>query len=315
MKRETLHSFFDGTATSEEVQSVKEWLAESEEHMKELISERAFFDALILSKNEEETSILRAEKQRRVYRRIGVELLKIAAVAAVIAGIAFSVYSAKMNEVRSARHTLTVPAGQRANLRLPDGTNVWLNARSVITYPSYFSDDVREVELNGEAYFEVAHDARHPFVVHTERYDINVLGTKFNVESYTDSRSFSTALMEGAVEITVADDPLHSIRLAPNQKAVETDGRLSVKAIDEYESYRWREGLLCFRNTPFEELMSRLETCYGITVRIENDRIRRKVFSGKFRISDGMENILRLLQQEERYVFERDESESVIYIR
>ena len=85
MKRETLHSFFDGTATSEEVRSVKEWLAESEEHMKELISERAFFDALILSENEEETSILRAEKQRRVYRRIGVELLKIAAVAAVIA--------------------------------------------------------------------------------------------------------------------------------------------------------------------------------------------------------------------------------------
>ena len=171
--------------------------------MKELISERAFFNALILSEYEEETSILRAEKQRRVYRRIGVELLKIAAVAAVIAGIAFSVYSAKMNEVRSERHTLTVPAGQRANLRLPDGTNVWLNARSVITYPSYFSDDVREVELNGEAYFEVAHDARHPFVVHTERYDINVLGTKFNVESYTNSRSFSTALMEGAVEITV----------------------------------------------------------------------------------------------------------------
>ncbi|SCQ25014.1 DUF4974 domain-containing protein [Tannerella forsythia] len=60
--------------------------------------------------------------------------------------------------------------------------------------------------------------------------------------------------------------------------------------------------------------MSRLEKCYGITVRIENDRIRRKVFSGKFRVSDGMENILRLLQQEERYVFERDESESVIYI-
>ena len=60
--------------------------------------------------------------------------------------------------------------------------------------------------------------------------------------------------------------------------------------------------------------MSRLEKCYGITVRIENDRIRRKVFSGKFRISDGMENILRLLQPEERYVFERDESESVIYI-
>mgnify|MGYP000496782184 FL=1 len=89
MKRETLHSFFDGTATSEEgreeVRSVKEWLAESEEHMKELISERAFFDALILSENEEETSILRVEKQRRVYRRIGVELLKIAAVAAVIA--------------------------------------------------------------------------------------------------------------------------------------------------------------------------------------------------------------------------------------
>lgn len=315
MKRETLHSFFDGTATSEEVRAVKEWLAESEEHMKELMSERAFFDALILSEKEEEAAILRAKKQRRLYRRVGVELLKIAAVAAVVAGIAFSVYSAKMNEVRSARHTLTVPAGQRANLRLPDGTNVWLNARSVITYPSYFSSDVREVQLDGEAYFEVAHDARHPFVVRTERYDINVLGTKFNVESYHGSDVFSTALMEGAVEIMSADDPAHPITLVPNQKAVESNGRLAVTSIDEYESYRWREGLLCFRNIPFAELMSRLEKCYGITIRIENERIGRKVFSGKFRISDGVENVLRLLQQEERYVFERDDAESVIYIR
>ena len=283
MKRETLHSFFDGTATSEEVRSVKEWLAESEEHMKELMSERAFFDALILSEKEEEAAILRAKNQRRLYRRVGVELLKIAAVAAVVAGIAFSVYSAKMNEVRSARHTLTVPAGQRANLRLPDGTNVWLNARSVITYPSYFSSDVREVQLDGEAYFEVAHDARHPFVVRTERYDINVLGTKFNVESYHGSDVFSTALMEGAVEIMSADDPAHPITLVPNQKAVESNGRLAVTSIDEYESYRWREGLLCFRSIPFAELMSRLEKCYGITIRIENERIGRKVFSGKRR--------------------------------
>ena len=222
---------------------------------------------------------------------------------------------ADKKELLSAMNTISVPVGQRVNLKLPDGTLVWLNASSEIVYPAVFSGGKREVQLNGEAYFEVTHNVENPFVVRTERCDIEVLGTKFNVDAYSGSNDFSTALMEGSVKVTGNDSSFRPVLLKPDQEVRLKDGRLMVSSISDYDQFRWREGLVCFKDVAFNELMTRFEKCYGIQIIVENKHLEEYTCSGKFRISDGVDNALRILQRDARYTFERNEDNSIIYIK
>ena len=115
--------------------------------------------------------------------------------------------------------TITVPAGQRINITLADGTNVWLNARTTIQYPITFNEKERLVKLDGEAYFDVTKDKNKPFIVQTNNYNVEVLGTKFDVDSYSETEIFETTLMEGSVRISSLTDANESLMLTPNNKA------------------------------------------------------------------------------------------------
>ncbi len=97
--------------------------------------------------------------------------------------------------------SIYVPTGQRVNITLSDGTNVWLNARTKIVYPAVFDKSVRQVAVDGEAYFDVAKDKKRPFIVETGKCNMEVLGTKFNVEGYSDKDDFEVTLMEGSVRV------------------------------------------------------------------------------------------------------------------
>ncbi|MEG1748447.1 MAG: FecR family protein [Tannerellaceae bacterium] len=315
MEKETLYRYFEGLASPEEEADVYRWLDLSSTHKEELLREREFFDAMILSGNMKtratvKKNLLRINKQSFVR-----ELLKVAAVVAITVACGLYFYTSEKNELLSAMNTITVPAGQRVNLKLPDGTSVWLNARSEIVYPAVFLGSMREVKLDGEAYFEVAHNAKSPFIVHTKKCNIEVLGTKFNVEAYSDSDDFSTSLMEGSVKVTDKAASSTPIILKPDQMAHLENGRLLVSSIDDYDHFRWRDGLVCFRNMEFNELMTRFEKCYGIDIIIENKNLKGYTCSGKFRVSDGLDNALRILQQDARYTFERNEENTVVYIK
>jgi ferric-dicitrate binding protein FerR (iron transport regulator) len=311
MDKRILHAFFAGKATPDEREAVRQWLNEPDGRREELLKEREFFDMLLLADVRRKHAAGR-QKIARAYVR---EALKIAAVIVLLLLAGTYVYNRRMGEIRQAMYTVTVEEGQRASLRLPDGTEVWLNARSRISCPAYFTGATREVELDGEAYFTVKHDARKPFVVHTDRYDVRVRGTAFNVDSYAGSGTFSTALLEGSVEILNREYPVQSVQLQPARQAKEVDGRLVTCPIEDYDIYRWREGLLCFRETTFPALMSLFEKFYGVRIVIENEKPGGKVFSGKFRISDGVDNALRVLQKDARFTFDRENDGSVIYIR
>lgn len=319
MDKETLYKFFDGMASSEEKEAVRRWLEVSPRNEAELFKEREFFDAMLLSGSvdgwkEDKKNGLKIGKVSFVGPFIR-EVLKIAAVVAVTIACGLYFYLSEKKEMQLAMNTIIVPAGQRVNLELPDGTTVWLNARSEMKYPAVFSGTKREIKLDGEAYFDVSHNAEKPFVVHTQKCDIEVLGTKFNVEAYSDSKDFSTALMEGSVKVTDNISPAHSILLKPDQEASFKNGKLFVSSIDDYEHFRWRDGLVCFKNINFNELMMRFEKCYGIHIVVENKNLKDYTCSGKFRISDGLDNALRILQRDAKYTFEKDKDDSVVYIK
>ena len=150
-----------------------------------------------------------------------------------------------------ALQTITVPAGQRINITLADGTNVWLNARTTIQYPITFNEKERLVKLDGEAYFDVTKDKSKPFIVQTNNYNVEVLGTKFDVDSYSETEIFETTLMEGSVRISSLTDANESLMLTPHNKAYLHDGKLRVKPVDDYTPYRWRERDICIDHERF----------------------------------------------------------------
>ena len=207
------------------------------------------------------------------------------------------------------------PMGMRSSVVLSDGTKVILNAGTTLSYPTAFVSGQREVKVNGEAFFEVSHDKEHPFIVSAENVKVKVLGTKFNVEAYSDSEEFSTSLMEGSVKVTDNSAVSASVLLKPDQEVHMKDGRLLVSFIDDYDHFRWRDGLVCFDNIAFNELMKRFEKCYGISIVVENKNLEEYSCSGKFRISDGLDNALRILQRNAKYTFERNDDNTIVYIK
>lgn len=311
MKREIIYRYFSGTASTEEKRAVKGWVESGNEEA--FMKERMFFDMLTLATTDKAIERQVPAKKRRLIS-ITKEIMKIAAVSLVLLSIGFYAYEKKMDEISTQTNLVMVPAGQRVNLILPDGTNVWLNALTEIKYPSLFTGNKREIELNGEAYFEVTHDPENPFIVKTKDYNIEVLGTKFNVEAYTSSKDFTTSLLDGAVKIIDLDNPKNEITLKRNQKASKSAQGLTVSMIDDYDMYRWKEGLICFKNITFSELMKRFEKHYDIRIVINNPELSKMVFNGKFRISDGVDNALRVLQKKAKYSFVRNSEDSVIYI-
>lgn len=319
MEKEILYKYFEGIASPEEENAVYRWLDASSENEGELLKEREFFDAMIFAGSTEEDiagkSVVSEVTKVSLIRPWMRDVLKIAAAVAITVACGLYFYVSEKKELLAAMNTVTVPAGQRVNLKLSDGTTVWLNARSEMVYPAVFSGAKREVKLDGEGYFEVEHDKECPFVVHTQRCDIEVLGTKFNVEAYSDSEEFSTSLMEGSVKVTDNAALSASVLLKPDQAVHFKDGRLLVSSIGDYDHFRWRDGLVCFNDVAFNELMKRFEKCYGISIVIENKNLEEYSCSGKFRISDGLDNALRILQRNAKYTFERNEDNSIVYIK
>ncbi|MDR2918794.1 MAG: FecR domain-containing protein [Tannerella sp.] len=318
MDKDILYRFFDRQASAEDKAAIKQWLEESPANQEEFYRERQFFGAMIMNSGVPENQIQKEQERGLTrtpgYRKIVRELVKIAAIVLLTAtGVLYFMYN-KAEEGRESWLSVIVPAGQRANVLLPDGTNVWLNARTQLRYPGVFASKKREIELNGEAYFEVSQDKGKPFIVHTDKCEIEVLGTKFNVDAYSDSEDFFAALMEGSVRVTDRSEKTNTLILQPDYLTTFRNGILVAEKITDYDYFRWRDGLVCFREMGFVQLMHRFEKCYGIQIEINNPRLSEYAFTGKFRISDGIDNALRVLQRDAPYTFKRNEDDNVIYI-
>ena len=313
MKKETLYNFFEGKASPKEKEAIRIWLEASSDNEKELFREREFFDAMIVSGSAQKEA--KGKNSRPFYLSAMLEFVKFAAVLAITVTCGTYLYKSEIKKIGEAMNTITVPAGQRVNLTLPDGTNVWLNARSEMKYPAAFIGSKREIILDGEAYFDVTHNTDKPFVVQTNKCDIEVLGTKFNIEAYSDSKDFCTSLMEGSVKVSNRKNPSENLILSPNHQVSLINGHLQSKTIDDFDPFRWKEGLICFKKMSFNELMMRFEKSYGIRIIIENQQLANYICSGKFRISDGIDKALRILQQDAKYTFVRNKDDSIIYIK
>ena len=313
MNKDILYKFFEGNASFEEEAAVKQWMEESAENRLAFLKERKLFDAMLLLGNEE---IIKNGKKRFSINlsSLRTELIKIAAVIAITLGGSYFYYQSSLEKELMAMQTITVPAGQRINITLVDGTNVWLNARTSLSYPVKFGKNNRQVVLDGEAYFDVTKDKSKPFIVQTDNYNVEVLGTKFDVNAYSETGEFETTLMSGSVKVASASDSTQKITLKPNNKVYLQDGKLHVTAVDDYNPYRWKEGLICFKNETFTSIMKDFEKYYGLTIQVKNKNVFKYVYTGKFRQTDGIDYALRVLQKDIKFTYQRDDENQIIYI-
>lgn len=203
--------------------------------------------------------------------------------------------------------TATTPRGGTYEITLSDGTRVWMNADSKLSFPSSFSGRERKVSLKGEAYFEVAKryqskvkgnqaiKERIPFVVVTDQQQVTVLGTHFNVNSYEDEGATKTTLLEGSVRVAVSDTKKASFILKPGEQAIN-DGSIRVDKVDVEEVVAWRNGSTVFQDKTLESIMRELSRWYDITVVYAADAPRNEFFSGAVSRARNLSSVLERMQ-------------------
>ncbi|WP_320998214.1 FecR family protein [Butyricimonas paravirosa] len=195
-------------------------------------------------------------------------------------------------------NTMQIPVGGFYQLKLADGTKVWLNSLTQLRFPVTFAGEERKVYLTGEAYFEVARDSVHPFIVATdEGMEVKVYGTEFNVDTYRKG-TVKTTLVNGKVGIRVSATG-EEVRLSPNQMALFTKATQSVQVenVDPYGAIAWKDGKFVFEDEPIEEIMERLSRWYDVKVFYANERIKKHTFTGIITRFADISDVLHLMEE------------------
>ena len=192
-------------------------------------------------------------------------------------------------------NNITTPRGGQYKLTLADGTNIWLNAASSLTYPSSFQKGKpRIVELTGEGFFEVTHNAQEPFIVHYgDGMEAVVLGTSFNINSYTDEKATYTTLVKGSLSVQSPQEKKDILK--PGQQSVFIQGKTSIIAADIEETVAWKEGWFLFNRLELQAIVRQLSRWYNIDFDITGT-IGNKQFSGIVSKSNNISEVLKIME-------------------
>jgi transmembrane sensor len=193
---------------------------------------------------------------------------------------------------------IATPVGGQYRVVLPDGSKVWLNAMSSLSYPTFFEGSQRKVKVTGECYFEIAKDTRRPFVVEIDdKQRVVVTGTHFNVNAYPNESNIRTTLLEGAVEVhKIGDSSKGILKLKPgSQSYIGSDGRLKTMEVSAEEMVAWKNGLFYFKNADLATVMRQIERWYNVEVSY-GKQIETKEFSGKIHRNVKLSQVLEILR-------------------
>lgn len=256
---------------------------------------------------------IRQSTLQKINRRIDLSSRRIVAlkVAAVAASIIFLLgitnyfsYHRGYIQQNSQWVELANPLGTKSTITLSDGTKVIMNAGTTIRYPSVFTSADREVEITGEAFFDVAHDAKHSFLVKAGQVNVRVFGTKFNVKSYQNDDQIEVTLDDGSIGIKL-DHLAEIIRMTPNEQIVfnKSTRHITKHQVNVAHFVAWREGKYYFRNVSFEEIVKQLERTFDVHIFINSDKLKKTSFTGDFVHKENLEQILRVMTIDKRITY------------
>jgi ferric-dicitrate binding protein FerR (iron transport regulator) len=297
-----LEKFLRKEATAEETQQLTEWFCQwnTREDLSDFYTERweeapASMDAILQNDMLEN---IRRGMSRGHHRKpfpFG-KMIKYAAaiIIPVVLGVGAYVLIGNFSHDQNKPMIVSVDNGQKANLQLPDGTRVWLNSGSSIRYDKNYNQHDRIINLEGEAYFEVAKDKKRPFIVKTNAINVRAVGTTFDVKAYTNDDAITTTLIEG--KVNVFNDKVIS-QLLPNQKITFNKSNRTFDKVQVYDAEMaglWKNNQLAFDSETLEDIAKVLERMYNIQVVFDSEQIKHIRFSGKIK-NNSLESILQLI--------------------
>ncbi len=233
----------------------------------------------------------------------------------IVTSIAILNYmSATNQEISATQHYIVkkIPAGSKYSLRLPDGSKVQLNACSELRYPQQFDGDMREVYLNGEAFFEVEKDSTKPFLIHTGDLLTRVVGTSFNIRAYQNEVVKKIAVVTGIVRITSQHGV--SIMVEPETMAIykNDDESIKTQVYNANEEIGWKDGLLYFNKSALGFVFQQLESWYGVQISVSDDISKDEKYSGEFH-NETLDNVLEGIAYTSGFQFKIDGKHVMIF--
>lgn len=310
--------YLTNSLTPEEMQSLQEWLNATEENRKyfsdmqevwmaasdetndmDFDKERAY--RLFLKQTE--VAAQQCTKQRKVFR-IRPWMYAVAMVIVVFLCVTIAFQTGKsVIQNQLTQITVEAPYGSKTKLYLPDGTLVWLNAGSKMSYAQDFGINERALNLTGEAYFEVIKNKKVPFKVHTNELDVKVLGTKFNFRNYEDDLEAKVCLLEGKVALSTKQK---ETILHPDQQALldKKTGKLLISKTKAAYSAEWTNDRLYFDEALLPDIVKELERSYNIKIAIADDALNSVRFYGNFRRREqNIQEIMEILSSTEKMTY------------
>lgn len=290
--------YLNGELTGEDTAGLFLWINESAANRKLFVEIKDTWDVASKNKDRQAEQLLlfyktQAEKKRKAGLPAWTAL---SSAAMLILALLFGVLRQETSSLTSRIESFTVPMGSRSNLILADGTKVNLNSGSSLVLDDQFSSQNRIVRLTGEGYFEVTADSRHPFTVKTDKFDVTVTGTKFNVSSYADDRNNSAALLEGKIRLRL--DNQQKFVLEPGQKlSIDRLTRnTALEVADRVSEMAWVNGEFVFKEIPFPDLIRRLERWYDVKLVYPREAFDSMLYSGKFKNQETIWQVLDALK-------------------
>jgi transmembrane sensor len=279
-----------------------------------------------------------AQKSKTKKRMFRISIAAAAALLIVTAGVLL-INGYRNGNTENSLKVFTAANGERKNFQLPDGSFITLNAGSSIRIKENFGMATRDVFLNGEAFFDVKHNEKSPFIVHTATMDVKALGTAFNVKAYPNENTTETALIKGLVEVTLKQDNDYKMLLYPNQKIkwnnlsadVKTKRISLAKKLNEIKNndslrktlvasgdglikeIAWKSNKLVFDNEEFDDIALLLERWYGARILFKDNNIRHYRFTGVFE-KEELSTVLDFLQESKKFNYTVEQDEPVTTI-
>lgn len=253
-------------------------------------------------------------QQRKKQKERRILFVSIAASLLVLFTIGYNLLTGSHSSEQIAWIEISTPKGVRDSVLLSDGSKIFLNGGSDLKYPRLFTGDTREVSFTGEGYFEIAKNAKKPFLINTELIEVKVLGTKFNLKAYANDMSVETILEEGRVQVKHSASN-QILDMKPNDcvtfnKQMNT---FSTKQVDPLVATMWRSGKYSFHSTPFPEFTQTLERGFGVTFIIENPDVASRHFTGEFIRGESIDEILNILKISSKLNYQK--KDNIITIR
>ena len=292
--------------TDEGAESLREWLSRSEANRiffrktqgiwygvhtygNEPFNKQIAYKHCIARIKEDEKEELATSKRKKYF---SLSLKKWGMIAALFVGLLGGVQF--LQETENDLYSITVPLGSKSQLTLPDKSLVWLNAGTSFEYKYDHQKKERKVKIKGEAYFEVAKDKDAPFIVETGYVDVRVLGTKFNVTSYSEENQINISLLEGSISLQRQDKDAHPILVSPNETAVydKLKKDILISQTDASRTILWTKGILEFEDETFERIVQQISRKYNIRIDITDMSLNKKRFYGTFGENESVYDVL-----------------------